>query len=219
MKNLICYKVIFFPQIHLSILEGGKTHLRIRNPAQRVWTCQLVLSTGLMLERCCHHRELVICQAWLFLSQVGMRRFSNGRKKLYQAPDTIKSHSPSLCKVEGLVFAFSAGWAPCPKALSCFPPPLPPPFLPFLPFHGLSNRGGNWVSFVCHSVFFKLSFYLLYIWQMLNTWSCLVLKKALRIWNRPAWWQGLEFKPWCLSWVCAKSLPLLPVKSRKFWVL
>ena len=24
MKNLICYKVIFSPQIHLSILEGGK---------------------------------------------------------------------------------------------------------------------------------------------------------------------------------------------------
>ena len=111
MKNLICYKVIFPPKYICPYLKVAKTHLRICNPhrgyelvslfCQQAWCLSLVVITD----------RLVICQAWLFLSQGATWRFSNGRKKLYQALEIIKSHSPLLCKVEGLTSVFSTGWA------------------------------------------------------------------------------------------------------------
>lgn len=111
MKNLICYKVIFFPpntSVHTwrwqkHIWEFAIPHRGYELVSlfcQQAWCLSLVV----IIER------LVICQAWLFLSQGATWRLSNGREKLYQALEIIKSHSPWLWKVEVLTSVFSTDW-------------------------------------------------------------------------------------------------------------
>ena len=110
MKNLICYKVIFPPNTSVHTWRWQKHIWEFAIPhrgyelvslfCQQAWCLSLVVIT----------EWLVICQAWLFLSQGATWRLSNRRKNLYQALEIIKSHSPWLWKVEGLTSVFSTGW-------------------------------------------------------------------------------------------------------------
>lgn len=93
-ENLICNEVIFF-HIHLSTFEGSKTHLRIRHSA---WTCQLVLSIGLMSEHCCHP-----CLLSAKLHCFPLKWELEDSLIELHLTDVIKSHSPWLYKVEVLV--------------------------------------------------------------------------------------------------------------------
>lgn len=151
MKNLICKKIIC-PQICLSMLESGKTHLRITVlgkeddislSCQRApWPISLVVV-----------RQQFGCQVWWFTSQAGIARLSNREAKLYQAPAITKCCSPWRCQVEGFISVGSevhfASWPQIPSHL-----PLPFPLhLSFLLFQRpLLYYFRNQVSLVCHSI-------------------------------------------------------------------
>ena len=106
------------------------------------------------------------CAQELKCATVGRERGGSAQRRGADSRGASRGPSVpwSIPKAQG---ALGGGQAP-PRPGHSFPL-VSAPLLFFLPVHGLTNGGGNWVSFVCHSVSFKLSFYLLYIYQVLNT--------------------------------------------------